>query len=162
MACGCSNSGKSDLSSLSGRAMKLAMAIPDEYTCRKAFGDKEAEFLSALRNVAVDLSFAHKWSESEARARFDALRLVDAALDYDFGAETGSSKRSAARMNTGGGTGVGGSACYRCKTEHDDCVNDCDVDPDAGFTCYWDCRVAYYACIAGCIIRGNSHGLVIA
>lgn len=162
MACECSNSGKSDFSSLSERAMKLALAIPDEFTCRKGFGEKEAALLSALRNVAVDLSFANKWSESEARIRFDALRLVDAALDYNLNDEPGTSKRTSARMATGGAGVGGGSGCFRCKTEHDNCINDCDIDPSAGYTCYLDCRIAYYACIAGCIIRGNSAGISIA
>jgi hypothetical protein len=138
---------------LSERALKLAMSLPDDATCQKNFKKPEAAFLSALRNMAASLSFAHTWSESEARSRADGFAFADAALTYGL---------EAARINNGGGPG--GSCTSTCTTEKDSCTAGCNNDPGAGYFCYFDCRLSYMACLAGCITHGvfGGGGVVIA
>ncbi|CCM75124.1 hypothetical protein [Rhizobium mesoamericanum] len=149
MGCNCQDSGKSDAElrkAFAARAMKLAMALPDELTCREKFSAPEAEFLSALRDVAVTYSFAQNWSDSEARAQLDALRLADAAMSF------------MAKDNGGGG---GGPSCTaRCTAEKEQCRQNCD-NADAGYFCYFDCRLSYMACLASCIYGGRGGGGVV-
>jgi hypothetical protein len=63
--------------------------------------------------------------------------------------------------NTGGGGG-GASCTSRCQTEKDNCRNGCDADPDAGYFCYFDCRLTYMACLASCIGGGGGGGIFMA
>ena len=142
-----SSSHQEQARALSERALKLAMSLPDDVTCEKHFPHAEAAFLSALRNMAAGLSFAHSWSESEALTRADGLMFADAALAYGL---------AAARINNGGGTGA--SCTSTCTSEKDSCKNGCDANPAAGYFCYFDCRLSYFACLAGCIRHGNSGG----
>ena len=80
-------------------------------------------------------------------AGFEAMRFADAAMGYAF----------AARINNGGG-GDSPSCTSRCVTEKDNCRTGCDNDPEAGYFCYFDCRLAYMACLAGCVHGGFSGG----
>ncbi|MGZ5184417.1 MAG: hypothetical protein ACXWCO_04860 [Caldimonas sp.] len=136
---------------LAERALKLAMSLPDDATCHKHFKKAEAAFLSSLRNMAASLSFAYTWSESELRTRADGFVFADAALTYGL---------EMARMNTGGG--AGGSCTANCTDEKDRCRAACDNDPEAGYFCYFDCRLSYMACLARCITHGVFGGGVIA
>lgn len=146
--CGCETTSKaSNAKTLAARAMKLALSLPDDVTCRKNFAPPEAEFLSALRDLAADYSLAAQWTESEARSRYEGLRFADAAMGYAL----------AARANDGGGGGSP-SCTARCTTEKANCNTDCHNDPDAGYFCFFDCRLAYMACLAGCIHGGVSGG----
>ncbi|UPG72641.1 hypothetical protein MVG78_00090 [Roseomonas gilardii subsp. gilardii] len=146
--CGCTTSSKeTNAKTLAARAMKLALSLPDDVTCRKNFAPPEAEFLSALRDLAADYSLAAQWTESEARSHYEAMRFADAAMGYAF----------AARINNGGG-GDSPSCTSRCVTEKDNCRTGCDNDPEAGYFCYFDCRLAYMACLAGCVHGGFSGG----
>ena len=55
----------------------------------------------------------------------------------------------------GGGVVAGPSCSFRCNNERNDCVSSCDNYDDAGYTCYFGCWSAYYACMAGCITGGG-------
>jgi hypothetical protein len=136
------------------RAMKLAVGLPDDATCNATYTAPQARFLSALRNLAAEYSLAHTWSESEIRSRSEALHFVDAALDYAF-------STVAELPVNGGGGGGGGSCTNRCNNEKDGCRQGCDQDPSAGYFCYFDCRLTYMACLAGCITHGGGGGNVI-
>jgi hypothetical protein len=155
MTCkGCENSDKSSRDdqarALAERALKLAMSLPDDVTCHKNFKKPEADFLSSIRNMAASLSFAHSWSDSELRMRAESFAFADAALTYGIGL---------ALMNNGGGGG--GSCTAICNSEKDDCNNGCD-GRDAGYFCYFDCRLTYVACLARCITHGFGGGGVVA
>lgn len=154
MGCGCKEIGKSESdgrTALAQHAMKIAMALPDEVSCREKFSADEAEFLSGLRDLAVSYSFADKWSDTEAKAHLDGLRFADAAISYGL----------ARRLNDGGGGG-GPSCTSRCTSEKEQCRQSCD-NADGGYFCYFDCRLSYMACLASCIFGGRgSGGIVIA
>jgi hypothetical protein len=155
MTCNCGDSGSNahaGLNALAERAVKLAMALPDDVTCEKTYSAPEAKFLSALRDLSAEYSLAHTWSEAEARSRLGALTFADAAFGY------------ALAINQSGGGGSGGGSCTsRCEHEMRDCLESCDEDPDAGYTCYLDCRLAFYACLASCIgVSGRGGGIIIA
>lgn len=156
MACkNCEESGSSDQDrrkALAEHALKVALSLPDDFTCQKNFTKPEAEFLSALRNLAVGLSTARDWSESEARSRYDSLTMVDAAIGY-----------ATARLSNNGG-GDSPSCTAKCTSEKESCRRNCDSDDDAGYFCYFDCRLSYLACLGGCITHGFAGfgGAVIA
>ena len=145
--CGC----REERQTFAERSMKLAMSLPDDVTCKERYTAPEAEFLSALRDVAVGFSFANTWSENETRSRSEALRFADAALAYAF-------STVALMPVNGGGAGESGSA--NCLDEFNKAKEKCDNNPNAGFTCYLDARLAYYACLAGTIIHGGGGGVV--
>lgn len=153
MPCNCGDSrsnARGGHSALAERAMKLAMALPDDVTCEKTYSAPEAKFLSALRDLSAEYSLAHTWSEAETRSRLAALTFADSAFGY------------ALAINQSG-EGGGGSCTSRCEHEMRDCLESCDVDPDAGYTCYLDCRLAFYACLASCIgVSGRGGGIIIA
>ncbi|MEZ4679995.1 MAG: hypothetical protein R2932_37820 [Caldilineaceae bacterium] len=64
-----------------------------------------------------------------------------------------------------GGLGTGGtgeSCTARCEREKNECRDMCDIN-DCGYFGFFDCRLTYAACLAGCVIHGNtSGGIVIA
>ena len=161
MGCGCQDSQLSDRDrrkAFAERAMKLAMSLPDDVTCQKNFREPEARFLSALRDLAAGYSLAHTWSESETRSRLEALKFADAAMDYAF------DMAAIARDNSGGGGGRL-SCTAKCNQEKTNCTKDCDRDADAGYWCYFDCRLTYMACLSQCVLRGGiggGGGIVIA
>jgi hypothetical protein len=163
MTCSCNSSGSSTSAgkrAFSERALKLALSLPDDVTCKKNFTETEALFLSSLRNLAAEFSHAHTWSDSEARSRSQTLAFADAVFTYGY--ETGKAEQA---KDTGGGGGGGGSCTARCVSEKDSCRSNCDADDDAGYFCYFDCRLAYFACLAGCVghgIGGGGGGPVIA
>lgn len=137
--------------SVAERAMKLALSLPDDFTCRKNFEPHEAEFLSSLRSLAVGFSSAREWSDREARSRYESFAFADAAIAY------------VARQNNGGGGGESPSCTAKCTTEKETCRQNCD-NADGGYFCYFDCRLSYMACLAGCITHGFAGvgGLAIA
>src|SRR5687767_2978060 len=60
------------------------------------------------------------------------------------------------------GSGGGGQSCTsRCTSEKESCRQGCDA-ADAGYFCYFDCRLSYMACLAGCITVGGGGGIAIA
>jgi hypothetical protein len=132
--------------------MKLAMALPDDVTCRKTYSEPEAEFLSALRDLAAGYTLAHTWSETEARSRFESLKFADAAFTY--------ASEVIAKAQPGG-PGGGESPSARCNREKNQCRDNCDNE-DAGYWCYFDCRLTYMACLARTITRGSGGSIVIA
>jgi hypothetical protein len=144
--CGC----QKELQSIAERSMKLAISLPDDVTCKERYTASEAEFLSALRDIAVGFSFAHTWSEDEIRSRSESLRFADASLAYAFSTVT--------LLRPKGGQ----SGSADCLDEFNKAKDKCDADPDAGYTCYFDARIAYYACLAGTIVHGIGGGGTIA
>lgn len=151
--CGCGGTKSTDgrRRAFAERATKLALSLPDDVTCTKNYKPPEAQFLSSLRDLAAECSLALTWSESEAESRAAALRFADAAVTYGFS--------TVAEMPVGGGGGGSGESCTaRCNREKDECRGNCDNDPDAGYFCYFDCRLAYFACLASCITHGSSVG----
>jgi hypothetical protein len=132
------------------RALKLMASLPDQFTCTKNFPKSTAEFLSAARDFAAECAMAHTWTEEETRIRYDALKLSEAGSNYFRALE----------INNGGGSGL--SPSQNCEKEMRDCIKRCDDDPDAGYTCYFDCRLAFYACLAGSIFGRSGGGAVIA
>jgi hypothetical protein len=153
MSCHCqdqSSSSRDRQNVFAERAMKLAMALPDAVTCNKTYLESEAGFLNALRDLASGYALAHTWSESEARTRFEALKFADAAFSY------------ASQLAPGGGGGGGGESCTaRCNREKNQCTQSCN-DSDGSYWCFFDCRLTYMACLAGCITGGGKGGVVIA
>jgi hypothetical protein len=150
----CGDSRSNDLqglSALAGRAMKLAMSLPDDVTCEKTYGPPEAQLVSAFGDLSAEYSLAHTWSEAEARSRLDALTFADAAFGY------------ALAINQSGGGGGGESCTAQCARENRECVKSCDADPEAGYTCYLDCRWTFYACLTSCIVgSGRGGGIILA
>jgi hypothetical protein len=137
---------------VSERALKLALSLPDDVTLGKQFANQEAAFLSSLRNLASSFSMAHLWSDEEAAARHDGFALADASITLTV---------AAARANGGGGNGP--SCTARCTAEKDSCRGSCDASPGAGYFCYFDCRLSYFACLASCItVGGGLSGLGIS
>lgn len=140
MGCNCEDSESTDrvrLKKIAERSLRLAMALPDELTCRKNFKAQEAEFLSALRNLAVSVSMAHTWSESDIRSQLDSFRFTDAVMNL------------ALPLDNNGGGNTDTNCTSRCQQALDSCNADCD-----SYVCNLDRRVAYYACIAQCVLRG--------
>jgi hypothetical protein len=138
--------------SLAEHALALATSLPDDVSCQKLFKKHEADFLMALRNIAAGLAYAHTWSDSEARSRADGFRFADAALTFGL---------AAARINNGGGSGP--SCTASCDSDRQNCTSGCDIDPGAGYFCYFDCRLSYMACLARCITHGVfGSGVIIA
>jgi hypothetical protein len=159
MACNCQDSKMSNedaRAAFAERSARLATALPDDVASREKFGPATGEFLSALRDTAAGYALARDWSEREARQRFEAFRLADAALSY--GLELAASVAKAAP----GGTGGGGLSCTaRCTSEKESCRQDCNA-ADGGYFCYFDCRLSYMACLASCITGGGGDKLFIA
>ena len=155
MACNSHDSQSSDRDrqkAFAERAMKLALALPDDVTCRNTNSETEGAFLSALRNLAAGYPLAHTWSESEARSRFESLTFADAAITYAFAV--------AAKGKPGGPEGEE-SPTARCNREKEKCKEKCDANPDAGYFCYFDCRLTFFACPAGTITGGGRGGGVV-
>lgn len=141
----CNSSGYSEeehRKSFAATAMKLAMALPDEVTCRKNFAKPDADFLCALRDLASEYGLAQTWSESETRSRYESLKFADVAMTYAF----------SARM-AGQGGGESRSCTKICEDEKDDCNAGCH-NRHEGYFCYFDCRLTYFACLGRCITHG--------
>jgi hypothetical protein len=140
-----------DSRAISARALKLMAALPDNFTCNRNFPESTANFLCAARDFAAECSMAHTWTEEEFRIRHDALKLADATSDYV----------EVLARPVGGGKGERTTA--DCVKEKLACISACDQDDDSGYTCYLDCRLAYYACLAGTIVGlGGSGGIIAA
>ena len=61
-------------------------------------------------------------------------------------------------LQIGGGGGAGKSCTAKCTDEKESCRQGCDAS-DGGYFCYFDCRLSYMACLAGCITHGISGGV---
>jgi hypothetical protein len=134
----CKDCGTTDRRATAVRALKLLGLLPDQFTCVRNFSKSTAAFLSAARDFAAECAMAHTWTNEEARIRYDAFRLSDAVSIY---------------LQRGPGGGGLGESAFACDKEMTDCITSCDNDPDSGYTCYFDCRLAYYACLAGSILH---------
>ncbi len=129
------------------RALRLALSLPDDVTCRKNFKPAQAEFLSSLRDLAAGYSSAGTWSQAETAVRLEALRFgtaVAACVAAEISVDL--------RNNGGGGSGL--SCTASCDSDLSNCTGNCDNDEDAGYFCYFDCRLSYMACLARCITHG--------
>jgi hypothetical protein len=161
----CSNGGKdcqpkpriggnlSWLTALAQEGLKLAVALPDDKTGQGNFGADEAAFLSALRNLAADLSTAPEWTEAEARDRFAAFALADATINLALKSPEPRGRKTARSAARDSG-GFWGSDCGK---EFEQCKDDCAND-DEGYPCYVWCRLEYYKCLAGGVIGSNLGG----
>jgi hypothetical protein len=130
----------SNLSTLAKRATKVTGSIPITATSQNNYAPAEANFLSALQNLPSNISSAPTSSDAEARAHLDSqFANIDAAANNLI----------VYQINNGGG-----SPSSVCQNEMEQCTKRCDSDPSAGYTCYLNCRITFYACLAGTIVHG--------
>lgn len=124
-------------STVAAHALQIALSLPDDVTAAKNFPAPEAAFLTAVRNFAAACSKADSWTTAQRDAYGHALTLTDAAV---------------ALMPTGGG-GSGESCTARCNREKGECNDGC-----SSYFCFFDCRLTFLACLAGCIKHGATEG----
>jgi hypothetical protein len=131
---GCGNTEAVTKKRIAKKAAVLCASLPDELTCKALTNRNAADFLSAMRAFMAECTLANSWDREDFASYSKGLELVEVSF------ELGSSMKPV--------TTTPQSTCGDAKR---DCVNGCDNE-DAGYFCYFDCRLEYVTCLIGSVI----------
>jgi hypothetical protein len=144
--CSCQNGiGKEDKTEtaikkrIARRAAILCASLPDKLTCNNLSDRKTADFLSTIRDFAAECTLANNWSAEEFYLYGKALEMFEVAYEYALPRDNSPQPPT--------------TETAKCGAEKDKCKQGCDGDEDAGFFCYFDCRLEYAACLAGNVLH---------
>jgi len=128
-------------------ATKCLHNLPTERACARISKPEIRDFVLTFRNIALDGSQAVSFSDEELRSFAASLALADSAIEAII---------AAAKLRDDGGTGGTPLSCPgKCRQEKDHCLQACG---GKGFPCFCcaDCRLAYLACVADCILSPDN------
>jgi hypothetical protein len=145
-----SRADRHDLEKISRAAHEALARFPSEREIEQIPNQSARRFLSNLRHLVAQGRGAATLSEDE---------LYDFALQVEWVSSAAST--GIALMAVGGSGGGDGESCTaRCVREKEECLDrECGTGPQS-FPCFCcvDCRLAYLACLAGCVVHGFEGG----
>ena len=139
-----------DRKKVSTAATQALTRFPPEHQIELIPNAGARRFLTHLRQLIADGKDAADMNDAQLR---------NFALQVEW-ASSSFSVAIAMRWNTGGGTGDE-SCTAQCVREKEACLER-ECGPEGGYTwpclCCVDCRLAYLACLAGCVVHGFHAG----